>query len=101
MYTRMVGEKSDYADLYNIIYLYAICNLSEEELHCNILCWPQVRVYTKKVGAKPDFADPVVLTSDRGGTTLEALCRQIHNSMVGAGASGRVCISGVWVSAWC
>lgn len=42
-----------------------------------------VRVYTKKVGAKPDFADPVVLTSDRGGTTLEALCRQIHNSMVG------------------
>ncbi|GLC39587.1 Developmentally-regulated GTP-binding protein 2 [Pleodorina starrii] len=41
-----------------------------------------VRVYTKKVGAKPDFADPVVLTSDRGGTTLEALCRQIHNSMV-------------------
>ncbi|KXZ55228.1 hypothetical protein GPECTOR_3g37 [Gonium pectorale] len=42
-----------------------------------------VRVYTKKVGAKPDFADPVVLTADRGGTTLEALCRQIHNSMVG------------------
>ncbi|KAG2488631.1 hypothetical protein HYH03_012801 [Edaphochlamys debaryana] len=42
-----------------------------------------VRVYTKKVGAKPDFADPVVCTSDRGGTTLEALCRQIHNSMVG------------------
>ncbi|GLI60341.1 hypothetical protein VaNZ11_002461 [Volvox africanus] len=41
-----------------------------------------VRVYTKKVGAKPDFAEPVVLTSDRGGTTLEALCRQIHNSMV-------------------
>ncbi|GFR48130.1 hypothetical protein Agub_g9964 [Astrephomene gubernaculifera] len=41
-----------------------------------------VRVYTKKVGAKPDFADPVVLTCDRGGTTLEALCRQIHNSMV-------------------
>ncbi|KAG2424175.1 hypothetical protein HXX76_014708 [Chlamydomonas incerta] len=42
-----------------------------------------VRVYTKKVGAKPDFAEPVVLTTDRGGTSLEALCRQIHNSMVG------------------
>lgn len=42
----------------------------------------QVRVYTKKVGAKPDFADPVILSSDRGGTLLEHLCRQIHNSMV-------------------
>ena len=40
-------------------------------------------MYTKKVGAKPDFAEPVVLTTDRGGTSLEALCRQIHNSMVG------------------
>lgn len=37
----------------------------------------QVRVYTKKVGAKPDFAEPVVLTQDRGGTTVEALCRQV------------------------
>lgn len=42
----------------------------------------QVRVYTKKVGAKPDFGDPVILSSDRGGTLLEHLCRQIHNSMV-------------------
>lgn len=41
-----------------------------------------VRVYTKKVGAKPDFGDPVILSSDRGGTLLEHLCRQIHNSMV-------------------
>ena len=39
-------------------------------------------MYTKKVGAKPDFADPVILSSDRGGTLLEHLCRQIHNSMV-------------------
>lgn len=42
----------------------------------------QVRVYTKKVGAKPDFGDPVILSADRGGTLLEHLCRQIHNSMV-------------------
>jgi ribosome-interacting GTPase 1 len=25
----------------------------------------QVRVYTKKVGHKPDFGEPVVLTADR------------------------------------
>jgi len=31
----------------------------------------QVRVYTKKVGHKPDFGEPVVLTQDRGGTTME------------------------------
>lgn len=30
-----------------------------------------VRVYTKKVGAKPDFEQPVVLTDDRGGTTVK------------------------------
>lgn len=39
------------------------------------------RVYTKKVGHKPDFGDPVVLTVARGGTTVEALCRQLHNSL--------------------
>ena len=39
-------------------------------------------MYTKKVGAKPDFGDPVILSADRGGTLLEHLCRQIHNSMV-------------------
>lgn len=40
------------------------------------------RVYTKKTGHKPDFAEPVVLTNDRGGTTVEAMCRQIHNTML-------------------
>eukprot|EP00879_Flechtneria_rotunda_P033199 GHRR01036746.1.p1 GENE.GHRR01036746.1~~GHRR01036746.1.p1 ORF type:complete len:169 (+),score=49.68 GHRR01036746.1:65-508(+) len=40
-----------------------------------------VRVYTKKVGHKPDFSEPVVLTSDRGGTTMEAMCKQIHNTL--------------------
>lgn len=41
-----------------------------------------VRVYTKKVGSKPDFDTPVVLTNDRGGTTVEAFCRQIHASLL-------------------
>lgn len=36
-----------------------------------------VRVYTKRIGAKPDFDAPVVLTKDRGGTTVEALCNQV------------------------
>lgn len=40
-----------------------------------------VRVYTKKVGGKPDFSEPVVLTADRGGTQLEHMCMQIHNTL--------------------
>ncbi|KAK9831969.1 hypothetical protein WJX81_004285 [Elliptochloris bilobata] len=40
-----------------------------------------VRVYTKKVGGKPDFADPVVLSADRGGTKVESLCNQIHRTL--------------------
>lgn len=46
--------------------------------------WEQmalVRVYTKRVGNKPDFATPVVLTMDRGGTTVAGLCNQIHRSV--------------------
>lgn len=39
------------------------------------------RVYTKRIGAKPDFETPVVLTKDRGGTTVEALCGQIHRTL--------------------
>lgn len=35
-----------------------------------------------QVGGKPDFADPVVLSADRGGTSIEALCQQIHKSLV-------------------
>lgn len=40
-----------------------------------------VRVYTKKVGHKPDFSEPVVCTQDRGGTTMEAMCKQIHHQL--------------------
>jgi hypothetical protein len=45
------------------------------------MCTAQVRVYTKKVGHKPDFTEPVVLTQDRGGTTMEAMCKQIHHQL--------------------
>jgi len=40
-----------------------------------------VRVYTKKVGGKPDFSEPVVLSADRGGVTVEHMCNQIHRSL--------------------
>lgn len=40
-----------------------------------------VRVYTKKVGGKPDFTDPVVLSADRGGTSIRALCDHVHRDM--------------------
>lgn len=41
----------------------------------------QVRVFTKKTGAKPDFSDPVVLSADRGGTAVQHLCDQLHKSL--------------------
>jgi hypothetical protein len=39
-------------------------------------------VYTKKTGKKPDFDDPIVLSEDRGGTTLKHFCRYIHKNML-------------------
>ena len=47
--------------------------------------WDQLaltRVYTKKRGSQPDLNDPVVLSSGRYGVTVEALCRQIHKSLI-------------------
>eukprot|EP00891_Asterochloris_glomerata_P004664 jgi/Astpho2/4664/Aster-00228 len=41
-----------------------------------------VRVYTKKAGAKPDFGGPVILSADRGGTTVEHFCLQIHKNLL-------------------
>ena len=41
-----------------------------------------MRIYTKKSGARPDFEQPVVLTSDRGGTTIQAFCSQIHKTLL-------------------
>jgi hypothetical protein len=39
------------------------------------------RVYTKKVGSRPDFDDPVVLSADRGGVTVRHLCDRIHRHL--------------------
>ena len=33
------------------------------------------------MGGKPDFAAPVVLSADRGGTKVESLCNQIHRTL--------------------
>ena len=38
--------------------------------------------HVRQVGGKPDFADPVVMSADRGGTTIDALCRQIHKTLI-------------------
>ncbi len=39
------------------------------------------RIYTKRRGEAPDFAEPVVLTSGRHGITVDSLCTQIHRSL--------------------
>ena len=44
-------------------------------------CWQQVRAFTKKTGHKPDFADPVVLSADRGGITVDHLCARLHATL--------------------
>ncbi|KAG9154952.1 hypothetical protein Leryth_012149 [Lithospermum erythrorhizon] len=41
-----------------------------------------VRVYTKPQGQQPDFTDPVVLSVDRGGCTVEDFCNLIHRSLI-------------------
>jgi small GTP-binding protein len=37
-----------------------------------------VRVYTKKMGEKADFEEPVVLSDARGGITVKHFCAQLH-----------------------
>jgi len=41
-----------------------------------------VRIYTKKRGCPPDWEEPVVLTKNRYGITVESACNQIHRSLV-------------------
>ena len=38
-------------------------------------------MFLVQVGGKPDFGDPVVLSADRGGITVGALCAQIHKTL--------------------
>jgi len=35
-------------------------------------------VYTKKGTNPPDFDEPVILTKERGGVTVESFCNRIH-----------------------
>jgi ribosome-interacting GTPase 1 len=47
--------------------------------------WDQlglVRVYTKKIGAAPDFADPLILLKSRHGTTIKGCLMQIHRDFI-------------------
>ena len=37
-----------------------------------------VRIYTKKKGCQPDFADPLILTMGRDGVTVKSAIMQIH-----------------------
>nr|XP_023916659.1 developmentally-regulated G-protein 2-like [Quercus suber] len=41
-----------------------------------------VRVYTKPQGQQPDFSDPVALSANRGGCTVEDFCNHEHRSWV-------------------
>uniref|UniRef100_A0A6N2MHP7 OBG-type G domain-containing protein n=1 Tax=Salix viminalis TaxID=40686 RepID=A0A6N2MHP7_SALVM len=41
-----------------------------------------VRVYTKPQGQQPDFTDPVVLSTDRGGCLVEDFCNHIHRNLI-------------------
>uniref|UniRef100_A0A6V1K5R4 OBG-type G domain-containing protein n=1 Tax=Heterosigma akashiwo TaxID=2829 RepID=A0A6V1K5R4_HETAK len=58
-------------------------NLNVEELLARM--WDYmglVRVYTKKKGATPDFGDPIVLSSQRKGTTVEVAVGDISKDML-------------------
>lgn len=58
------------------------------ELGLNVLLqkiWKQlgmVRIYTKKKGAAPDFEDPIILTTSRGGITIKDCISQIHRQLL-------------------
>nr|CAN75076.1 hypothetical protein VITISV_012358 [Vitis vinifera] len=41
-----------------------------------------VRVYTKPQGQQADFDDPAVLSTDRGGCTVEDFCNHLHRNLV-------------------
>lgn len=47
--------------------------------------WKQlgmVRIYTKKKGQPPDFKDPIILTSGRGGISIKEAISQIHRQLL-------------------
>ncbi|KAH0479378.1 MAG: hypothetical protein KVP17_002196 [Porospora cf. gigantea B] len=49
-----------------------------------------VRVYTKKRGQYPDFDDPIILTPQRGGSSVENAVRHVHKDLLKDFKSGFV-----------
>lgn len=45
-------------------------------------CLELVRIFTKKKGDFPDFSDPIILTPQRGGCTVEAAIKNIHRDLL-------------------
>jgi ribosome-interacting GTPase 1 len=41
-----------------------------------------VRVYTKRKGEQPDFTEPVILTTARGGYTVKEACLSLHRDIL-------------------
>lgn len=41
-----------------------------------------IRVYTKRKGEDPDFSDPLILSNQRNGITIEAACRQVDRKII-------------------
>eukprot|EP01130_Rhizamoeba_saxonica_P018412 TRINITY_DN9203_c0_g1_i1.p1 TRINITY_DN9203_c0_g1~~TRINITY_DN9203_c0_g1_i1.p1 ORF type:complete len:408 (-),score=97.49 TRINITY_DN9203_c0_g1_i1:9-1232(-) len=41
-----------------------------------------VRIYTRRKGSTPSFDDPIVLTAQRGGTSVQSACLHIHKDMI-------------------
>jgi len=39
------------------------------------------RVYSKRIGGRPDLDDPVMLSEARGGSTIKAFCDQLHKDL--------------------
>jgi uncharacterized protein len=64
------------------------CISVKEELGIDILIdkiWDQlglVRVYTKRKGEMPSFADPLILTTGRHGTNVKGAIMQIHKDLL-------------------
>ena len=41
-----------------------------------------IRIYTKKRGQAPDLVEPIVLSSQRDGLTVEAACKSISKELL-------------------
>ncbi|XP_073264493.1 developmentally-regulated G-protein 1 isoform X2 [Populus alba] len=70
---------------YQILHEYKIHNAELNFDRLLAKMWEEmglVRVYTKPQGQQPDFTDPVVLSTDRGGCMVEDFCNHIHRNLI-------------------